>query len=551
MMSLPYSAPNGQVLHTPHIIGSNLGPTRVIGSGAIKSENFSSGSAGWSIDGDGNVEFNSGNFRGDITGASGSFSGAVTASSIDIDGDADPTTSFHVDGNGNMWIGASTFASGKFKVTSGGVVTATDITITGGSQNIGSGTWVVGTDGNVTVGGTLTVAGTDGNLKLSVADGLVLPVDNSEVTPVLLGKVQWRLQPPAADTLLGRIEGYYDSSSNIIATRVETPAFGMGIILHVADEVWEVCDKFLVESGGSEIFAASSLGISAMGRIPSSTYRVDLGYDTMRLASGTSGHAYLQFGASSTAAQNTHLVNNGSNGLLVYSGNAGSGTLRYGFYTNLPHPFVWGEWSGGAAYSAFSTSGATTTGYLMLTDNGTTYISTVNSGHSVYIRPSANSTTYQIIVSTSSVAATLTGTASGNTVRDAGFGALGYFTSRAATKENIKTVKGKDALDRVLALRPVEFNFKKDYIGDGTNDLVVFDRKRGFVAEEVEAVDRAAAIYGWLEPGNPKKLAGPREDKLPIEDAVAIQWSPEAMVADLVAVVQDLHERIITLEAKK
>ena len=45
-------------------------------SAVIKSSNYSGGTDGWKISADGTIEANSGNFRGDITGASGTFSGA-------------------------------------------------------------------------------------------------------------------------------------------------------------------------------------------------------------------------------------------------------------------------------------------------------------------------------------------------------------------------------------------------------------------------------------------------------------------------------------------
>jgi hypothetical protein len=86
----------------------------------MQSEDFETGVSGWQIKGDGDVEFNNGVFRG-----------AITATTIDIGG-AD-TTSFHVDINGNMWLGAATLAAAPFKVTSAGAVTASNLTITGGT----------------------------------------------------------------------------------------------------------------------------------------------------------------------------------------------------------------------------------------------------------------------------------------------------------------------------------------------------------------------------------------------------------------------------------
>ena len=127
--------------------------TNTSDSSIIKSSNYSSGSAGWAIKSDGTIEANTGNFRGDITGASGTFTGALSAATgsfsgsisgasgtftgdlsgsnisggtIDIGGS--DSTSFHVDTNGNMWLGSATLGSAPFKVTNAGALTATSVT---------------------------------------------------------------------------------------------------------------------------------------------------------------------------------------------------------------------------------------------------------------------------------------------------------------------------------------------------------------------------------------------------------------------------------------
>lgn len=73
--------------------------------GFLKSPNYNAGNEGWKIDANGDVEFNDGNFRGDITGATGTFTGTVTVGQINIGGD--DATSAHIDTDGNFWTGAS------------------------------------------------------------------------------------------------------------------------------------------------------------------------------------------------------------------------------------------------------------------------------------------------------------------------------------------------------------------------------------------------------------------------------------------------------------
>ena len=116
----------------------------------IESDNYSTGTAGFRINSNGNAEFNNGNFRGDITGASGTFTGSITGASgtfggnlsggtIDIGGS--DSSSFHVDSDGDMWLGASSYASAPFKVSASGDATASTlivsaISITGGEIHI-------------------------------------------------------------------------------------------------------------------------------------------------------------------------------------------------------------------------------------------------------------------------------------------------------------------------------------------------------------------------------------------------------------------------------
>lgn len=133
MNELPYTIPGGQQIEfTPYRIGGKQGgAAEVTGSGTIQSENFVPGGPGWRILGNGDVEFNAGNFRGDITGASGTFSGAIVGSTIDIGGN--DTTSFHVDADGFMWMGATIAnkLTAPFRVTSTGNLTANNATLTG------------------------------------------------------------------------------------------------------------------------------------------------------------------------------------------------------------------------------------------------------------------------------------------------------------------------------------------------------------------------------------------------------------------------------------
>jgi hypothetical protein len=65
------------------------------------------------------------------TGTALNIAGTFSAGSIDIGGS--DATSFHVDSDGNMWLGASSFAAAPAKISNAGAGTFSSITITGGT----------------------------------------------------------------------------------------------------------------------------------------------------------------------------------------------------------------------------------------------------------------------------------------------------------------------------------------------------------------------------------------------------------------------------------
>jgi hypothetical protein len=89
-------------------------------------------------------------------GATLTVSGAFSAGTIDIGG-AD-ATSFHVDSAGNLWSGAASSGSAPFKVTSGGALTATGITVSGSIT------------GSTITGSTLTTASSGNRVHINTND---------------------------------------------------------------------------------------------------------------------------------------------------------------------------------------------------------------------------------------------------------------------------------------------------------------------------------------------------------------------------------------------
>ena len=113
----------GSITSAEIILGLNTSDSAI-----IKSSNYSSGSAGWKIDSDGTLEANTGNFRGDITGASGTFSGALSAATGTFSG-----TLSSVDGTFTGSVSANQISGGTLDFSS---VTAGSLAFT--SLSIGA-----------------------------------------------------------------------------------------------------------------------------------------------------------------------------------------------------------------------------------------------------------------------------------------------------------------------------------------------------------------------------------------------------------------------------
>jgi len=126
--------------------------------GTIRSDNYVQNTDGWIIKSDGSVEFDSGTFRGDITGATGTFSGSLS-SGISIS--APVITGGSITGTSGSFTGDISGASGTFT----GDLSGADIS--GGTINIGSGTFQVDSSGNLTAtSATLTgsISSTSGTI---------------------------------------------------------------------------------------------------------------------------------------------------------------------------------------------------------------------------------------------------------------------------------------------------------------------------------------------------------------------------------------------------
>ncbi len=107
--------------------------------------------------------------NGNVTATLAAIIGAISGGTIDIGG-AD-ATSFHVDANGNLWLGNALFASAPFKVSNAGAMTAQSVTIkdSGGTSFIDS-SGLVGTNNFTTAQAGSTNSSTTTTTSTSLVD---------------------------------------------------------------------------------------------------------------------------------------------------------------------------------------------------------------------------------------------------------------------------------------------------------------------------------------------------------------------------------------------
>lgn len=205
--------------------------------------------------------------------------------------------------------------------------------------------------------------------------------------------------------------------------------------------------------------------------------------------------------------------------------------------------------AGGSTFSIYLNSAGTgTSDGVDLQKNGTTCVRAIYS--SVYSDPIA------VLRRRSNTSST--------GFADLGFGIVGTYSSRAELKEWTRTVEPEVARDRIMAYRPVDWAYKADVYPD--NPFHGLRPSRGFVVEEVAAVDENAVDYNWVDKDDRTQMAHLPDAKqireegfdtleewldshYPMESAEPTMWNHFAILADVVAHNQLLEKRVAALEA--
>jgi len=261
---------------------------------------------------------------------------------------------------------------------------------------------------------------------------------------------------------------------------------------------------------------------------------------------GGAGYSYYQFGNSTTASENWHLVSNGDGTFRLFNGNQGSGTEKMRWYSD----------SQGQSVEIYNATLRIDSGkaFFRLTSTASYLLFQEGAGNSgLYWDP--NSTQFSIWTNTGMRTAwnsnglyvtTLPSTASGAnmyvwTGSNPQSGLVFISTSSARYKTDIEDV-WDDKVDNVLKLRPIWYRSNTEH-----------DRKDwswyGFIAEEVEAIEPRLVSYGYHEEDYDVDEEGKKTLKEgAVETPNGVQY--DRMVVLLTSMIQKQQKQIDELRAE-
>jgi len=388
------------------------------------------------IDSSGNASF-----AGDISGASGTFTGDLSGANISggtIDIGGSDSTSFHVDSNGNMWLGASTYAgaASKFRVSNAGVLNATSATITG------TVTATAGSFGSFSISGTkLTSEGSYPNNYMEFLNYGDLYIYSKPTSGGHAGQT-WRTYALGEWIQIERS----DVGSNHFA-RLGNWWAGNGTALTLAYAGDEHAIMSVINDYGTlELRDTSNNNkIVLSGQYGNATLDGDVVVGGKLKGQGSAGYS------TSWSTQQIQSINTGAGnaGIAIRAGNnAGTVQLRVGY--NNPT--------------------------LYIRDHDDSDNASVQAGN-IYVEQISSSTTYNTNHGTS-----------GRNVFVLSNGVFGYYSSSIKTKKNIKPIHY--GLSDVMAINPVSFEYIKN---EG-------ERHIGMIEEELREIVPEACVYNEDDP---------------------------------------------------
>jgi hypothetical protein len=311
----------------------------------------------------------------------------------------------------------------------------------------------------------------------------------------------------------GNSINFYQNASKVVQIFTESSAANTSEIEFRTTVGGTLAKRFKIEATGAATFSSSVTATSlnlvkndnGTGAIASFaannlTQQVEIWYAGIKMG-GTSTDVGLYL--SSKNAGHIYFETNSTERMRIRSdGNVGIGIVGAGDV----RLFIKSAGSGAGSYNLY-TRNSSNTDLFVVRDDG--YI---NMGLAV-------SSPYNYI-------------ATGRTAILDSIGSLGYLVSTRESKANIESIKN---IDFIKKLNPVQFNYrKKDNKTKCFTDEVESNLTYGFIADEVEAVNKELVFYDNLEDGS-KKLAG-------------VEYN--SMIAILTKAVQELTQKVNALENK-
>tara|TARA_B110001454_G_scaffold200330_1_gene205843 strand:- start:2104 stop:5868 length:3765 start_codon:yes stop_codon:yes gene_type:complete len=118
-------------------------------------------------------------------------------------------------------------------------------------------------------------------------------------------------------------------------------------------------------------------------------------------------------------------------------------------------------------------------------------------------------------------------------------------STRTALTDNIVALNPDESLGKIMGLRPVSFTYRPEHIGDGDDSSVTTHKQYGLLAEEAYAVDPWFATFGWVDPDDAGRQASQIGNTLASDDAVPVDISVRAVMAQVVAATQSVNQKSI------
>jgi hypothetical protein len=271
-------------------------------------------------------------------------SGGIIGGSMDIP-DTTSTNSWHVDADGNMWIGSAAFASAPFKALNTGAVTCTDLTVTGTST--------IGGRLATTIGGAIN---SDGDLINDIINTKINTDSQKILKDFDFGSTDFAGAVKAGTIAWNTTNGAYTGGSGVVVYR-------NGIVGANGSEV-----TFSIDTDGNAIFRGNVTALTGtIGSFNIGTYL----YSGSKAAWNDS-NAGVHIGSDGIGIGNNVFTVNGATGAVACSNiTITGGTIQWSTVTGTGKPA--NNATVGATFGVNVSGGSSGTNYVG--NNG--YVTTI------------------------------------------------------------------------------------------------------------------------------------------------------------------------------